>query len=72
MSNSQTNNYPFAQEFITDASGEIRKVIISIDDYRRLLQGLKAEELSNVRSHDAFLNGYAPEDEGLYDDCPSG
>ncbi|NJP08606.1 MAG: hypothetical protein HC866_03310 [Leptolyngbyaceae cyanobacterium RU_5_1] len=22
-----------------------------------------------VRSHDAFLNGYAPEDEGLYDDC---
>jgi hypothetical protein len=25
-----------------------------------------------VRSHDAFLNGYAPEDEGLYDDCPTG
>ena len=23
---------------------------------------------SLVRSHDAFLNGYAPEDEGLYDD----
>lgn len=21
-----------------------------------------------VRRHDAFLNGYAPEDEGLYDD----
>jgi hypothetical protein len=23
---------------------------------------------SAVRRHDAFLNGYAPEDEGLYDD----
>lgn len=22
-----------------------------------------------TRSHQAFLNGYAPEDEGLYDDC---
>ena len=25
---------------------------------------------SVVRRHDAFLNGYAPEDEGLYDDLP--
>jgi len=25
-----------------------------------------------VRSHDAFLSAYAPEDEGLYDDCPPG
>lgn len=24
-----------------------------------------------VRSHRAFLNSYAPEDEGLYDDYPS-
>ena len=23
------------------------------------------------RCHNAFLNGYAPEDEGLYDDYPS-
>ncbi|QSJ16700.1 hypothetical protein JYQ62_34315 [Nostoc sp. UHCC 0702] len=23
-------------------------------------------------SHDAFLNSYAPEDEGLYDDYPTG
>ncbi|MGI0494196.1 hypothetical protein ACN4EG_20620 [Alkalinema pantanalense CENA528] len=27
--------------------------------------------LSATRSHDAFLNGYAPEDEGLYDDLLS-
>lgn len=24
-----------------------------------------------TRSHDAFLNSYAPEDEGLYDDYPT-
>ncbi|MCC5666284.1 hypothetical protein LC653_20770 [Nostoc sp. CHAB 5784] len=26
------------------------------------------EELKSIRSHEAFLNGYTPEDEGLYDD----
>ncbi|MCG6136471.1 MAG: hypothetical protein MET45_17800 [Nostoc sp. LLA-1] len=31
----------------------------------------KAEEFQSTRNHDAFLNGYAPEDEGLYDDYPS-
>ncbi|MCL1465322.1 hypothetical protein [Argonema galeatum] len=25
-----------------------------------------------IRNHDAFLNSYAPEDEGLYDDYPGG
>ena len=25
-------------------------------------------ETSAIRRHDAFLNGYAPQDEGLYDD----
>ncbi|MEH1836830.1 MAG: hypothetical protein V7L29_33520 [Nostoc sp.] len=29
---------------------------------------IHVEELESTRSHDAFLNGYAPEDEGLYDD----
>ncbi len=27
---------------------------------------------TSVRVHDAFLNSYAPEDEGLYDDDPVG
>ncbi|WP_017314498.1 hypothetical protein [Mastigocladopsis repens] len=31
----------------------------------------KAKEPVNTRSHDAFLKGYAPEDEGLYDDYPT-
>jgi hypothetical protein len=27
---------------------------------------------TKIRNHSAFLNGYAPEDEGLYDDYPIG
>ena len=30
----------------------------------------EAEATPAVRGHSAFLNGYAPEDEGLYDDYP--
>lgn len=26
----------------------------------------------SIRNHQAFLNSYAPEDEGLYDDYPTG
>ena len=29
---------------------------------------IHVEEPESIRSHDAFLNGYAPEDEGLYED----
>ncbi|OYD93602.1 hypothetical protein CDG76_16470 [Nostoc sp. 'Peltigera membranacea cyanobiont' 210A] len=29
---------------------------------------IHVEEPESTRSHDAFLNGYAAEDEGLYDD----
>ncbi|WP_375473618.1 hypothetical protein [uncultured Nostoc sp.] len=29
------------------------------------------EEIESIRNHDGFLNGYAPEDEGLYDDFTS-
>ena len=31
-----------------------------------------APPLEPVRNHDAFLNGYAPEDEGLYEDYLAG
>ncbi|MCM0593105.1 MAG: hypothetical protein HEQ35_30285 [Gloeotrichia echinulata IR180] len=31
----------------------------------------KAKLPVDTRRHDAFLQGYAPEDEGLYDDYPS-
>jgi hypothetical protein len=31
----------------------------------------KAKETERTRSHNAFLSGYAPQDEGLYDNYPS-
>ena len=30
----------------------------------------KLNQTQKIRNHHAFLNGYAPEDEGLYDDYP--
>jgi len=38
-------SYPFAQEFITDANGQIQKVILSIADYKALLEALEDEGL---------------------------
>ncbi|HEY9641630.1 MAG TPA: hypothetical protein V6C57_14170 [Coleofasciculaceae cyanobacterium] len=38
-------NYPFAQEFITDPQGKIRKVILDITDYQKLLEALEDEGL---------------------------
>ena len=32
----------------------------------------KPKLTDEIRDHQAFLNGYAPEDEGLYDDYPIG
>jgi hypothetical protein len=32
----------------------------------------EADAAKPVRDHRAFLNSYAPEDEGLYDDCAAG
>ena len=36
----QTNQYPFAQELITDIEGNIRKVVIDFQDYLRLLEAI--------------------------------
>jgi len=43
--NISSNDYPFAQEFITDASGKIRKVVIDLADYQKLLSVLEDEGL---------------------------
>jgi hypothetical protein len=40
--------------------------------WRIIITPLKEEvAVPPVHGHTAFLNGYAPEDEGLYDDYPS-
>ena len=43
--NVQASDYPFAQEFITDAEGQIRKVVIDIADYRKLIEAIEDEGL---------------------------
>ncbi|WP_233748030.1 hypothetical protein [Leptodesmis sichuanensis] len=43
--NSSGSDYPFAQEFITDASGQIRKVVLDLADYQKLLTALEDEGL---------------------------
>jgi RelB Antitoxin alpha helical domain len=37
--------YPFAQELITDVSGQIRKVILDFNDYKRMLEMIEDEGL---------------------------
>jgi hypothetical protein len=39
------NNYPFAQELITDTQGNIRKVILNFEDYQHLLESSEDEAL---------------------------
>lgn len=38
-------NYPFAQELITDIQGNIQKVIISFDDYEKMLESFEDSRL---------------------------
>jgi hypothetical protein len=42
---SSTDLYPFAQEFITDAEGKIRKVVLELADYQKLLEVIEEEGL---------------------------
>jgi hypothetical protein len=56
---------PFAlPESLTQALGPGR--------WRITIQPLSpAAPVVPIRSHDAFMNSYAPEDEGLYDEYPA-
>lgn len=40
-----SKTYPFAQEFITDADGQIQKVVLNLADYQALLEALEDEGL---------------------------
>lgn len=39
------DNYPFAQELITDTQGNVSKVIINFEDYQHLLEIIEDEAL---------------------------
>ena len=44
---------------------------ISAGRWKITIEPFTEEKPVVTRSHDGFLNGYEPEDEGLYDDYPS-
>lgn len=47
------------------------ELVASVGAGRWIVTVQPARSVSAVRLHAAFLNGYAPEDEGLYDDDSS-
>ncbi|WP_013321066.1 hypothetical protein [Gloeothece verrucosa] len=38
-------DYPFAQELITDSQGQILKVVINFQDYERIIEAIEDEGL---------------------------
>lgn len=38
-------DFPFAQEFITDQTGQVKKVILDFEQYQRLIEALEDEGL---------------------------
>lgn len=54
-----SEDYPFVQEFVTDNTGQIQKVVLNLSDYRQLLELLEDEGLyqamQSVR-HETPLN----------------
>ena len=44
-------------------------LVASIGPGRWMITVQSLPPVAAVRDHSAFLRGYAPEDEGLYDDC---
>ena len=41
----QSEDYPFVEELLTDKSGEVRKVVLPLSDYQRLIEALEDEGL---------------------------
>ena len=41
----QPESYPLVQEFLTDGNGQVQKVVLRIEDYRRLLEAIEDEGL---------------------------
>ena len=51
------------------------KLVRWVDQRRQQLEAVPsaaANGCMTARDHSAFLNSYAPQDEGLYDDTPAG
>ncbi|MBE9063792.1 hypothetical protein [cf. Phormidesmis sp. LEGE 11477] len=45
MTPTQSEDYPFVKELVTDESGQVRQVVLQLDDYRHLLQAIEDQGL---------------------------
>lgn len=43
-----SDDYPFAQELITDTHGNVSKVVINFDDYQQIIEMLEVMGLYNA------------------------
>ncbi len=43
MQSMQSEDYPFVEEFVTDNSGQVCKVVLQLANYRRLIAALEDE-----------------------------
>ena len=64
--------------FTIEQDGKPVAAVVPIDEYQEFIAWRKQIRPSSaphvkvpIRSHSAFLNSYAPKDEGLYDDYPA-
>nr|WP_238718227.1 hypothetical protein [Petrachloros mirabilis] len=48
MTQIKANDYPFVEEFVTDNSGRVHKVVLQVEDYQRLLEAIEDEGLYQV------------------------
>ena len=39
----KAEDYPFVEEFVTDSKGQLRKVVLQLEDYQRLIEVLEEQ-----------------------------
>ena len=45
MMSTQAEDYPFVEELLTDRNGQVRKVVLQLDDYRHLIEFVEEQGL---------------------------
>ncbi len=58
------------QDYPHISAADLANAWIYADAYPEEIEAAILANTKYTRTHDAFLNGYVPEDEGIYDDYP--
>ncbi len=53
----KAEDYPFVEEFVTDSKGQLRKVVLQLEDYQRLIEVLEEQGLYRAMQ---FVKGETP------------